>query len=276
MATSKLVRDTNIVHRFSDIDGEPCIMLTPIEGFSDYPLVSLEESVEPLISIVDDIKSKASIALENSKNGFDDLSHDESGSISLYTMEWEPYTSSLYYILNSALRNSNREKLKPWFLYLKLLLTGLSRLPSIHVNIYRTLKFNKEIQYENYSEGNDIIWWGFSSCTINKNICSKEHFINSIGTRTLFIIECLNGKYIGSHSFNKNEQEVLLLPATQFKVIRCDRQRDDIHRIYMKEVEPQSILLEPILNLNKSPSPFNSRSKKRESIQKFFHQIFKK
>jgi hypothetical protein len=269
MAESKFTRDTNIVHRFSDIDGEPCTMLPPIRGFVNSPLVSLEEAVEPLIPIVNDIKRRASLALESCKDKSDDLSSDESGSICLYTMEWEPYTSSLYYILNSTLRNSDREKLKPWFLYLKLILTGLSRLPSIRVNIYRCLKLNEKIEYEKYSEGKEIIWWGFSSCTMNKKISSKEHFINSIGTRILFLIECLNGKDISEYSSNKNAQEVLLLPGTQFQVIRYDHQRDDIHKIYMKEIQPQSILLEPIFS-----STTSLPLKKQGAIQKLFEQIF--
>jgi len=280
MATSKLLRDTNIIHRFSDIAGEPCVMLTPITGFSNYPLVSLEEAIQPLILIVPDVKAKASVAKEGSANPSDDLSSDESASISLYTMEWEPYTSSLYYILNSTLRNEDREQLKPWFLYLKLMFTGLSRLPSLCLPVYRSLKLDTEIEYEKYQEGKDIIWWGFSSCTTNKNISQRKHFLNPTGTRTLFIIECFNGKDIGPHSYNKNDQEVLLLPATQFRVIRCDRRRDDLHKIYMKQVEPQSVLLEPVFStplnktLQKSSAPMSSPSTRRASVQRFFQQSF--
>ena len=40
----------------------------------------------------------------------------------LYSMEWQPKEHSLNLILNRTLRDENREKLKPWFLYLKLIL----------------------------------------------------------------------------------------------------------------------------------------------------------
>jgi hypothetical protein len=178
------------------------------------------------------------------------------------------------------MRSEDREQLKPWFLYLKLILTALSRLPSIRLTIYRSLKLDKKIEYEKYQEGKDIIWWAFSSCTTNKNISQKEHFLTPSGTRTLFIIECFNGKDIGPHSYNKNDQEVLLLPATQFAVVRCDRRRDDLHKIYMKEVEPQSVLLEPIFSplvnpaLQKSSESTNSPSTIRASVRKFFQQSF--
>jgi len=276
MAVAKLIRDTNIVHRFSDVAGEPCIMLPPIEGFGNKPLVSLAEAVEPLISIVRDVKTKASIAIESAKNPSDDLSIDESASIALYTMEWEPYTDSLYYILNTALRSEDRERLKPWFLYLKLLLTALSRLPSVRLAVYRGLKLDTQVEFEKYQEGKDVIWWGFSSCTMNKNISQKKHFLGPTGIRTVFSIECLNGKAIGAHAYNKNDQEVLLLPATRLEVIRRDDQRDDIHKIYMKEVETQSGLLEsvfmPPINQTgqKSPGPADRKSRRRALIQKIF------
>jgi hypothetical protein len=277
---SVLIRDTNIIHRFSDVDGEPCVMLEPIRGFSNKPLVSLEEAVVPLIPLVRDVKTKVSIAKECAKTPSDQLTCDESASITLYTMEWEPYTDSFYYILNSALRSEDREELKPWLLYLKLVLTALFRLQSIRLNIYRGLKLNTKIECERYQEGKDIVWWGFSSCTTNKNISQKEHFLNSTGTRTLFIIECLHGKEIGSHSWNKNDQEVLLLPGTRFEVVRCDRRRDDFHKIYLKEIEGESVLLEPVFatTVNKTShnsSPItNARPTRQQSIRNFFNQSF--
>ncbi len=55
MDEEKLIRDTNIIYRFSDVDEERCIILPPIEMFQDNLLVSLKEAVEPLIPIVHDI-----------------------------------------------------------------------------------------------------------------------------------------------------------------------------------------------------------------------------
>ena len=50
-------------------------------------------------------------------------------AIALYTMEWTPFYESIYHLLNTNLRDENRDALKPWFLYLKLLITALQRLP---------------------------------------------------------------------------------------------------------------------------------------------------
>ena len=46
----------------------------------------------------------------------------------------------LYFVLNANLRDENRQKLKPWFLYLKLFLTGLSRLPSFDRTVFRGVR----------------------------------------------------------------------------------------------------------------------------------------
>src|SRR5277367_718039 len=103
---SKFTKQTN--HRFSDGDREPCIMLTPIEGFNKKPLVTLEQAIQPLILIIPDIQTKVTKAKNRARNNINDLSIDESAAIILYTMEWHPYTNSLYYILNTTLRTEDR------------------------------------------------------------------------------------------------------------------------------------------------------------------------
>jgi len=52
------------------------------------------------------------------------LSADQIASVYLYT------TNSIYKLLNAILLDKDREKLKPWFPYLKLILTCLPLLPT--------------------------------------------------------------------------------------------------------------------------------------------------
>ncbi|CAF3387984.1 unnamed protein product, partial [Rotaria sp. Silwood2] len=99
----------NTSHRFSDVAEEPCIMLAPIEGFNIQPLVALEKATEPLHNIVPRLQTFVHVAKQRAKHPADGLSVDESASIALYTMEWEPHTESLYYILNQTLRNEDRK-----------------------------------------------------------------------------------------------------------------------------------------------------------------------
>jgi hypothetical protein len=43
--------------------------------------------------------------------------------------EWDERENSLYIVLNQTLRLADRMKLRPWFKYLKLFLTGFFKLP---------------------------------------------------------------------------------------------------------------------------------------------------
>ncbi|CAF4418545.1 unnamed protein product, partial [Rotaria sp. Silwood2] len=259
----------NTTHRFSDVAGEPCIMLAPIEGFNIKPLVTLEEATEPLYNIVPRVGTYVYIVKERAKNPVDDLSVDESASIALYTMEWEPYTESLYYILNQTLRNEDRKSLKQWFLYLKLIFTALSRLPSVNVTVYRGVKDIIESEHEKYKVGKRLVWWGFSSCSAIRDVFETDHFLEQSGIRTLFIIDSIRGKDIRNHSYFRKENEIILLPATQVEVIRYEQQENNLHVIHLEEIESPYVLLEPVSSEKEIPDvkkPSTWTSKVRTAI----------
>ena len=116
---------TNINQRYiQGIGDEPNTVLSPIFGYGSEPLLSLEEACQPLLNIVPRLTPHIWIAKGNSKSSSDDLTHDESAAIRLYTMEWignEPHSKgSLYIHLNRSLRMKDRTVLRPWFRYLKL------------------------------------------------------------------------------------------------------------------------------------------------------------
>jgi hypothetical protein len=231
-------------HRFSDIAGESCQMLMPIQGYEKQPLVSLEEAVESIVQLVPDVKRMAFVAKEKcQKTPANNLSIDESASIILYSMDWEPQEQCLYHVLNKTLREKNRKQLIPWFRYLKLVLTALSRLPSSHHVVFRGIKGDIR---KDYQEGKTIYWWGFSSCTTKMSVLKNEDFLGSSGTRTMFTIECFSGKDIRQHSDFQSEDEILLLPGRQFKVISCLPQGLDLYLIQLKETEPDYPLLESV------------------------------
>jgi hypothetical protein len=270
----KDVDDTK--YRFCDASEEPCNLLAPISGFNEKPLVTLEQAAEPLISIVPDILFRVSKAKRRAATYEDTLPIDESAAIVLYTMEWHPFSDSVYYILNSTLRTEDRKSLIPWFLYLKLILTALSRLPLLSLTVYRGVKLNN---HDKYQLGKDVLWWGFSSCSINRAIAENEHFLGPNGRRTLFIIHCIKGIDIGPHSYFRKEKEILLLPATTFKVIQCDSQGNNLHIIHLQQIEPLHQLLQSMstedeikplkINSNIQPSVNISNSKLNEEISRF-------
>jgi hypothetical protein len=62
----------------------------------------------------------------------------------------------------------------------------------------------------------------------------------------MFAIETDSGIDIRKHSFFKTEDEVLLLPARQFKIQGCLDQGDGFHVIQLKEIQPPVPLLQPV------------------------------
>jgi hypothetical protein len=232
------------VLRFTDVEPEKHDILLPIEGHEKMPLVSLEEAVVPLIPILPDIRRKVHTAKLKCTNPADSLTPDQSAAIMLYTMGWEPRDECLYVVLNAHLRAADRDKLKPWFLYLKLILTGLSRLPSIQRTVYRGVKLDLSSEHR---EGKQFFWWGFSSCTREIKVMQSKKFLGDSGARTLFHIECMNGKDIRHHSYYQKEDEVLLLPATYFEVKSCFEMAPDLHVIQIKEIKPEFPYLEPVV-----------------------------
>lgn len=76
----------------------------------------------------------------------------------LYTMEWEPSEKSFYVILYVALRSNIRPNLQPWFLYLRLVINAVQKLPTFNRTVYRDVKAGLSNQY---ILGNTVIWWSF-------------------------------------------------------------------------------------------------------------------
>ena len=205
------------------------------------PLVSLEDAVQPLIPYVPDVRRMAYIAkIKCQESPANAMSIDESAAIMLYSMEWDPQDECLYYALNVAMRTENRNVLKPWFLYLKLILTALTQLPWSHRFVFRGVKLDMR---KEYPKGKMIVWWGFSSCTSSIGVLQNDQFLGSTGVRTLFTIECLNAIDIGQYSCFK-EDEIILPPARQFQVVSCHTHGQDLHMIELREVEPPFPLID--------------------------------
>jgi hypothetical protein len=126
--------------RYTDFRDEPVTrLLAPITGYQDMPLLTLEESVEPVSHLFDGIEGNVWVSKENCKNSVDGLNQDESAAIHLYTMQFGSELS-LYHALNKNLRSENRQSLKPWFSFLKLFLTALHKLPSCVQVVWRGVR----------------------------------------------------------------------------------------------------------------------------------------
>ncbi|CAM4850401.1 unnamed protein product, partial [Rotaria magnacalcarata] len=260
--------------RFSDVVQESLEILAPIGGYSKVPLVSLEEAVKPLVPILPDVQSHAYAAKLKCEKPADNLTQDESASIMLYTMGWEPRDECLYVVLNDTLRAKNRQQKLPfWYLYLRLFLNALFRLPLLSTVAYRGIKLDLK---NRYIEGETIVWWGFSSCTTSMGVLQSDLFLGKTGIRTMFTLQCKSARDIRKHSFFPTEDEVVLMAATQFKIV-SSLDQGDLRMIQLEETTPPFPLLQPVpvvgsLSIHSNPSDdsltTSSKEKQKTHITK--------
>ena len=245
-------KPTHFNARLLDAGAERLNALAPLRGYAAENLVPLKDAAMKLRKLVDDVDSRVWTAVNRCKNPADKLTQDESAAIVLYTIEWDPTHPSLYLVLNQTLRLEDRRKLIPWFPYLKLLLTGLFKLPAIHCTVWRGVIGDMRTYYK---KDDTVTWWGFSSCTTAINVLQSSQYLGESGPRTLFAIECLNGKSIKRHSYFTEEEEVLLLPCTHLQVIGHLTSLENLYIIHLREIPPPFMLLEP-------PSPASLSGKR--------------
>ncbi|CAF4170638.1 unnamed protein product, partial [Adineta steineri] len=199
------------MNRFSDID---CSFktLTPVYGFLSTELVSLEKALEPIESQIVNLSTYIKIAKKHCHYPSEHaLTHDESASIYIYTMEWGEQT--LYRVLNKTLRNENRHLLKVWFPYLKLFDTASNKLPTVKENVWRGIT---EDIGKNFIKNQIITWWSINSCSSSVNII--KGFLGNKKNSTIFLIEALHGKKVSGYTQYESEDEIILRLGTEFRV----------------------------------------------------------
>ncbi|CAF1261042.1 unnamed protein product [Rotaria magnacalcarata] len=248
--------------RFFDFMRETGDKLSPMKDYQQLAQPSLEEAIacvqqHKTFKIDADIQNKVSLAKKERSNedGANDLTTDESAAIQLYTMESKTEQESLFYILNSTLRLADRNELKPFLLYVKLLLGALEKIPSFNGIVYRGIPGNIS---SNFVKGKKITWWGFSSCTRSLEVLSKEEFLGTIGQRTIFYIECTSGKSIQHYSYlSPDDEEILLLPGIELLVTNKKRTKHGLSIVYLQEITAHSHTLdyEEMLDSNKIEPP---------------------
>jgi hypothetical protein len=80
-----------------------------------------------------------------------------------------------------------------------------------------------------------------------ESVLESEVFLGQEGKRTIFSIECFNGKKIREHSSLEDEDEILLLPGSQFIVkshLQPSKKDPDLIIIQLIQTEPPYTLLE--------------------------------
>jgi hypothetical protein len=230
-------RTTNIIN---DIKADH----DPIVEYADVPLLPLFKACAPLSNIIHNLSHYVQVALnETPEEPPDGLTIDESAAIRLYTIEWEESERSLYSMLNHTLKKDDREHLRPYFKYMKLLLTALVKLPCVPPStIWRGVTKNVSAEFRS---GIPVTWWAFSSCTTALTVLENNMYLGNTGSRTLFSVEAINSRAVRAHSHFDTEDEILLLPGTHMVVQSQFSPAPDLHVIHLKQVIPEEVLLEP-------------------------------
>ena len=217
------------MNRFGDID---CSFkrLPPVYGFHSEKLVSIDKALQPIELQIKELSRYIKIAKKNCNHPNEhNLSKDESASIYIYTMEWGETT--LYRVLNQALRSEKREDLKIWFPYLKLFDTALNRLPTVKEVVWRGVPLDIG---KNFTKNQTFTWWSVSSCSSSVNVI--EAFLQNKSNSTLFLIEVVNGKKVSGYTEFENEDEIILRIGTEFRVKSNPLKRSDgSHTVHLIE-----------------------------------------
>ncbi|CAF4801032.1 unnamed protein product, partial [Rotaria socialis] len=126
-------------------------------------------------------------------------------------MEWGDTT--LYRVLNRALRSENRQALNIWFPYMKLFDTALDKLPTVKEAVWRGVPIDIG---KNFIKNQTVTWWSVNSCSSSPNVI--KNFLGDNKKSTLFLIAAINGKKVSGYTECESEDEVILRMGTEFRV----------------------------------------------------------
>lgn len=211
-----------------------------IDEYEKIPIVCIDEAVEPLVPLIPQIQDYVQLIKQKCVNPADELTSDQSASIMLHSIIWQPLDTCLYTTLNTLLQNFDRNTLQPWLLYLKLLFSALLHLPSNQLTVYRGSKSNLS---KDYQVDDIIIWHDLPLCTISIENLRSTRYLEKTEIKTLFTIECSTIRNIDKHCYIPSDQFVVFLPGTKFKVVKCSNENDtNSCFVMLQEIEPSYLL----------------------------------
>lgn len=129
------------------------------------------------------------------------LTLEEAAAIVIYTDEFDP--RPVYAALNEALWSPDRvTEARPFFLYIRLLLEALYKLPTRQLDLFRGMR--RRMTAHEYPQGGRLTWYGFSSSTHSLSVLSSPQFLGTAGDRTLCHIK---GRAVDISPFSMYESE---------------------------------------------------------------------
>ncbi|PZG18799.1 ADP-ribosyltransferase domain-containing protein [Nonomuraea aridisoli] len=209
--------------------------LPAITGVFDTPLMDFREAVAPVAALLPGLDWHTDQSYEFAAKHAGDsggLSPDEVAALYLYTCE-----SAFYRQINATLRNPDRSRIVPYLPYLRLLFSAVSRLPARKEPLWRGVSLDLRAQYP---VGRTVTWWGVSSCTSKLGVARS--FLGSRGKRTLFEVHPVRAVGIRNFSAFTGEEEYILAPGTQLKVVDVKAERGGLCTVRLTELPEQPLV----------------------------------
>jgi hypothetical protein len=215
------------LERLQEVAAEPEIILPPILGVKASAGISFPDAITPLVSGIPGLEHYLKRAHQyGQQNAAEGLSADEVAAVYLYTTE-----SAFYRRLNTALRDPDRERAKPFFGYLRLLLSALPKMQGYGGSLWRGVATDLR---GHYPKDRTVTWWGVSSCTAKRSVATS--FIGSTGKRTLFEVIPTRAASIRRFSAFTGEDEYLLLPGVQLRVKNVQTEKTGLCTVTLEEL----------------------------------------
>jgi secreted protein with Ig-like and vWFA domain/uracil DNA glycosylase len=224
------------LERLQEVQEEAKATLPEVVGVMATPALSFPDALGPLVGSIAGLehylKRSHQYAQQNAGTAAGGLSADEIAAVYLYTTE-----SLFHKRLNAALRDPDREKVKPFFGYLRLLLSAMPKLKGYTGSLWRGVAADLRPQYP---KGTTVTWWGVSSCTAKRSVASN--FIGSTGRRTLFEVIPAQAAGIRRYSAFTGEDEYLLAPGARLKVTDVKTEAGGLSTITLEELADQRLV----------------------------------
>jgi hypothetical protein len=220
------------LERLQSVKDEGTAELPAVTGLLATPLMNFADAVAPVAKRLAGLDFVVQKSYEFGLNHADGLSAHEVAALHLYTAE-----SPFYRELNAALRHPDRSRVAPYFGYLRLFFSALSKLKGHKESLWRGVALDLRQQYP---EGGTITWWGVSSCTSRLSVA--QGFLGSRGRRMLFEVTPLQAVGIRTYSAFTGEEEFVLPPGSRFKVIAVKIDRDGLCTVRLKQLADQQLI----------------------------------
>jgi hypothetical protein len=164
------------------------------------------------------------------------LSADQIAAIHMYTQACDFYRA-----FNECLRDRDRQQVKPFFPYLRLLLEGLRQLPAQKRAVYRGVKLDLSTKFR---KGDQPVWWSVTSTSSSMDVLQSKDFCGQDGPRTVFMVQATHARNIAAFSAFASEEEWILLPGAQLRVKSVVAMGGGLQLVQMDEIGVPMSLIE--------------------------------